>query len=260
MINQVKQVQLTELKAKGWGLDRWIEDYTRGRPFHRIIGFEAEEMRRVERDAKLGLPGRIPSYPLVEWGWNQQMCDDYLYAHLGVRWRKSACSFCLIWNLGDLRFSSMTQIIWDKFPLVAGHEQARRWLQFTANIGRAPNTVVAYARAVEDHLRFCAAVGADPLTIRADVVAAWIGDLHERPNPQAPKLIHLDSGTGLANATVQQYVVAARSFYQFLVEDELRERNPVHRGESGRRGGRPRIDVLAAEETAAPCRPASTTT
>ena len=30
----------------------------------------------------------------------------------------------------------MTLIIWDKFPLVAEHEHARRWLLFTANIDR----------------------------------------------------------------------------------------------------------------------------
>ena len=61
----------------------------------------------------------------------------------------------LIWNLIFVRLSVMTVIERSKSPLVAGHEQARRWLQFTANIGRAPNTVLAYGRAVEDHLRFC---------------------------------------------------------------------------------------------------------
>jgi site-specific recombinase XerD len=143
----------------------------------------------------------------------------------------------------------MTLIIWDKFPLVAEHEHARRWLQFTANIGRAPNTVTAYGRAVEDHLRFCALTGADPLTLRADHVAAWMGDLRERPNPQAANLTHLDSGCGLANVTIQQYVIAARSFYEFLVEDGLRELNPVRRGQSGR-PGRPRQGLARRVERA----------
>jgi integrase/recombinase XerD len=143
----------------------------------------------------------------------------------------------------------MTLIIWDKFPLVAEHEHARRWLQFTANIGRAPNTVTAYGRAVEDHLRFCGLAGADPLTSRSDLVAAWIGDLRERPNLQAANLMHLDSGCGLANATIQQYVIAVRSFYEFLVEDGLRELNPVRRGQSGRRG-RPRQGLVRRVEQA----------
>jgi hypothetical protein len=51
-------------------------------------------MHRASRDSQLGLPGRIPSYPLIEWGWNRRMCEDYIYAHLGVRWRKSACVMC----------------------------------------------------------------------------------------------------------------------------------------------------------------------
>ena len=41
------------------------------------------------------------------------------------------------------------------------------------------NTVEAYGRALEDHLRFCGSVGADPLQLRADLIAAWIGNLHQ---------------------------------------------------------------------------------
>ena len=44
----------------------------------------------------------------------------------------------------------MAPIPWGKFPTVAEHQLARRWLHFTANIGRAPNTIDAYGRAVED--------------------------------------------------------------------------------------------------------------
>jgi len=144
----------------------------------------------------------------------------------------------------------MISVPWEKFPLVAEHEHARRWLQFTANIGRAPNTVLAYGWALEDHLRFCALVGADPLTLGADLVAAWIGDMFERPNPRAPRLVHLGSGAGLANATIQQRVVAVRSFYEFLVEDGLRERNPVRRGQSGRGGRRSKQGLVRRLEPA----------
>jgi len=69
----------------------------------------------------------------------------------------------------------VTEIRWSRFPLVAAHEHAHRWLQFTAHLGRAQNTVEAYGRALEDHLRFCGSVGADPLQLRADMIAAWIG-------------------------------------------------------------------------------------
>jgi hypothetical protein len=69
-------------------------------------------------------------------------------------------------------------------------------------------------------------VGADPLTVPADLVAGWIGDLHQRPNQRSTTPGHGDSSEGLAKATIQQRVVAVRSFYEFLVEDGLRERTP----------------------------------
>ena len=144
----------------------------------------------------------------------------------------------------------MIEVPWNKFSLVATHQHARRWLQFYANIGRAPNTITAYGRAMEDHLRFLDGAGTDPLDAGLDVVAAWIGDMLSRPNPRGAVLVHMDSGAGLANATVQQRIVAVRSFYEFLVEDGLRERNPVRRGQSGRRGKRPRQGLVRRVEQA----------
>src|SRR5579859_3145738 len=116
----------------------------------------------------------------------------------------------------------MTEVQCSHFPLVAAYEHAHRWLQLTGHLGRAHNTLDAYGRAVDDHLRFCRAVGADPLTSRPDVIAAWIGDLHERPNSRAVNMLHLDSRVGLSNATIQQRIIAVRSFYEYLVEDGLR--------------------------------------
>ncbi|WP_405148918.1 site-specific integrase [Sphaerisporangium sp. NBC_01403] len=40
----------------------------------------------------------------------------------------------------------------------------------------------------------------------------------------------IDSGVGLANATLQQRLVPVRLFYDFLMEDGLRDSNPVGRG------------------------------
>ncbi|MER5805225.1 MULTISPECIES: hypothetical protein [Streptomyces] len=117
----------------------------------------------------------------------------------------------------------MAPIPWGKFPTLAEHQLARRWLQFMANIGRASNTIDAYGRAVEDHLRFCAVEGTDPVLAGADTVAAWIGDMLDRPRQRSAKA-PLHPETGLANATVQQRLVAVWSFYEYLVEDGLRER------------------------------------
>ncbi|WP_244320642.1 hypothetical protein [Streptomyces melanosporofaciens] len=52
-------------------------------------------------------------------------------------------------------------------------------------------------------------------------------------------MISIDSGAGLANATIQRRLVPVRLFYDFLMEEGLREFNPVGRGRyaPGRRNG-----------------------
>lgn len=141
----------------------------------------------------------------------------------------------------------MARINWDGFPLLREQEQAWRWLHFTANIGRAPNTIDAYGCAVEDFLRFCATSEVDPVAATPDVVADWIGEMHARTLTAAGLEL---GGVGLANATIQQRVVALRSFYDYLVEDGLRERNPVRRGQSSRYGGRARHGLVGRVEKA----------
>jgi site-specific recombinase XerD len=71
----------------------------------------------------------------------------------------------------------------------------------------------------------------------------------DRPRQRSAKA-PLHPETGLANATVQQRVVAVRSFYEYLVEDGLRERNPVRRGQSSRRGRPPRQGLVRRLEQA----------
>lgn len=43
-------------------------------------------------------------------------------------------------------------------------------------------------------------------------------------------MVSIDSGSGLANATIQQRLVPVRLFYDFLMEDGERDSNPVGRG------------------------------
>jgi site-specific recombinase XerC len=50
-------------------------------------------------------------------------------------------------------------------------------------------------------------------------------------------VVSIDSGAGLANATLQQRLVPVRLFYDYLVEEGLRESNPVGRGRHTPRGG-----------------------
>ena len=43
-------------------------------------------------------------------------------------------------------------------------------------------------------------------------------------------MVSIDSGAGLSNATIQQRLVPVRLFYDHLIEEGLRDSNPVGRG------------------------------
>jgi hypothetical protein len=79
---------------KGVPLDKFIATATAGRPYRHVIGFEATETARAQRDARHGPPERTPAYPLIKWGWDRQACADYIRHALGVDWPKSACTYC----------------------------------------------------------------------------------------------------------------------------------------------------------------------
>ena len=67
-------------------------------------------------------------------------------------------------------------------------------------------------------------------------------------------MVAIDSGAGLANATLQLRLTAVRLFFDFLVEEQIRDRNPVTRGyrargRVGQDGGvwLPRFSVAAVD-------------
>ncbi|MEU1883508.1 hypothetical protein ABZ470_39895 [Streptosporangium sp. NPDC020072] len=85
------------LKFKGFPLDWWTAQWAGGEPYWHAVGFETTETGRIRKDlatVKKKLPGRIPAYPLHEWGWDRETCHQYLTMHFGVTWEKSACTYC----------------------------------------------------------------------------------------------------------------------------------------------------------------------
>jgi integrase/recombinase XerD len=107
---------------------------------------------------------------------------------------------------------------------------AQKWVQLQVDFGRAPNTVDAYRRALEDYLTFCRRQVILPETASREDIARYVRDLSSRPSPHGLAVGVLDSGTGLANATMQQRLTVVRLFYDYLMEEGLRQDNPVGRG------------------------------
>ncbi|MUG93081.1 tyrosine-type recombinase/integrase [Scytonema sp. UIC 10036] len=124
----------------------------------------------------------------------------------------------------------MVEIKWERYPLVAESTQARRWLQIQFDLGLAPNTVEAYGKSLEDYILFCTISRLVPETAKKEHIAAYVRYLTLRPNPSGVNVISLDSGVGLANATMQLRITAVRLFYDHLIEEGIREDNPVGRG------------------------------
>jgi len=127
----------------------------------------------------------------------------------------------------------------EKWPVLGRHEIAAQWLQIWTDLGRAARTIDAYARGLAEYLELCERDGIDPVSANRAQVAVFVKDLRSRPSRRGGNVVVLDSGAGLANATLQQRLVPVRLFYDYLMEEGLRESNPVGRGRytPGRRFG-----------------------
>src|ERR1700730_5068652 len=118
----------------------------------------------------------------------------------------------------------------ERWPVVARHPIPTAWLKLQVQLGLAPRTIDAYGRALADYLTVCEHDGIDPLIADRAEIAHYVHALPHRPGRRGPNVVAIDSGVGLANATMQLRLVAVRLFYDHLVEEGLRESNPVGRG------------------------------
>jgi site-specific recombinase XerD len=116
------------------------------------------------------------------------------------------------------------------YPAVTASEIARAWLRIEANLGLSGNTIDAYGRALDDYLAFSSRTDTEIVSANRDHVAAYVHELSSRKNPKNTNVLVIDSGVGLANATLQQRITAVRLFYDFLIEEGHRTSNPVGRG------------------------------
>lgn len=92
-------MQRSSQHFKAWPLDTVIAELTQGLPYRHVMGYEAGEKRRAERDATYNTALRTGEYPLREWdgGWDRAACGRFLRDVFGVDdWIKSACTYCLL--------------------------------------------------------------------------------------------------------------------------------------------------------------------
>ena len=127
---------------------------------------------------------------------------------------------------------SLCEIRWERYPRVAENAHSRAWLTWQCNRGLAANTLEAYGRGLERHLLFLAGRGLTIESVTRLDIAAYVRDLLS-PGPTASDSQRTDKHDLLANATLQQRVTVIRLFYDYLVEEGVRERNPVRQNTLG---------------------------
>lgn len=131
----------------------------------------------------------------------------------------------------------MDTIQWERYPRVTQFSLSQSWIALQAKLGRAPNTIDAYGRALEDYFTFFSKYAIPLETASREHIANYIHDLLKRPNPKGKQAYVMHDGIGLSNATLQQRLTAVRLFYDYLIEEGIRQQNPVGRGRYTTRGG-----------------------
>lgn len=124
----------------------------------------------------------------------------------------------------------MATVRWECYSHIAQSPHARVWLTTQANLGLAANTVAAYGRGLEDYLAFLTREQVHPETAGRATIAAYVRDLASRPTRYATAVEGRLAHGGLANATLQQRLTIVRLYYTHLVEEGIRQENPVGHG------------------------------
>lgn len=120
-------------------------------------------------------------------------------------------------------------IRWQFHPLAFQSPEARSWLESQANLLK-PNTIDSYGRAVNEHLSFLSSRSISPVDARKYDLTEYVSHLRSRPNPRGKNIKSISSGAGLSINTMRLKLTAVRLFYDYLIEEGLRNNNPVGRG------------------------------
>ncbi len=75
----------------------------------------------------------------------------------------------------------MESIGWNLYPRVAALESARNWVEIQQKLLRAPKTIDAYARGLNDFLEVCQRRGVPLESATKSDIAFYVEDLAARP-------------------------------------------------------------------------------
>ena len=105
----------------------------------------------------------------------------------------------------------------DKWPVLGRHKRAAAGCEY-GPIWGGPADDRRVCAGLAEFLQVCEDHGIDPVTANRAEVAVFVRELTRRPSRRGANVVSIDSGCGLANATIQQRLVPVRLFYDFLIE------------------------------------------
>lgn len=132
----------------------------------------------------------------------------------------------------------MDELRWDYYPRVAQDPHARNWIALLMKLQKAPKTIDAYARCLDDLIRFFERADLPLIEAQRGDIASYLNDLHQRTAPSTA--FDFNQGKkGWSNATIQQRLTTARLWYDYLIYHKIRldQVNPVGRGTYTRGSG-----------------------
>lgn len=83
--------RICSVHSKGDALDPVIARITMGQPYRHVIGFEANEGSRADKDRLHNSDLRTGWYPLQEWSWSRADCHRFVVDVFGESIPKSCC-------------------------------------------------------------------------------------------------------------------------------------------------------------------------
>ena len=89
----------------------------------------------------------------------------------------------------------MVELVWSRYPNVSADAQGRSWLSVLDNLGRAPATVDAYARSLEQYLRFCKELGVNAGGATLEHVSLFIRHLRGDTESAQPRDLSVSNAT-----------------------------------------------------------------
>lgn len=129
-VPQFAGVHKCALKFKAFVLDEWLVQEQPGTYRHAFgynaeetsriskseyattqriaFGFNSDEQNRVSRANEYSTIQRSTFYPLVDWHWNREACNNFLYSILNIRWPRSFCTFCPFASLKGTAIERLT--------------------------------------------------------------------------------------------------------------------------------------------------------